>query len=165
MIHQCIILRGISGSGKSTYAQTNYPNAVVCSADNFHMKWVKKEDGTIVREYLYDASKSAVAHSDCLNKFIRSIFECRHDCVVVDNTNLRIWEFQNYLKLARLAGYQVTIVEMRGHTTETGPELCASRNQHAVPADVVMKMHELFEELEANSLPKSIQVIKALVMK
>lgn len=165
MSKQCIIMRGISGSGKSTYIQTNYPNAVVCSADNFHMKRVNTEDGTVTHEYQYDVSKSAIAHSCCLNDFIGAVLGERVDCVVVDNTNLRIWEFQNYIKLARLVGYKVTIVEMRGHTTETGPEFCASRNQHAVPVDVVMKMHDSFEELNVQALPRSVQVVKVLVMK
>jgi len=33
-----VIMRGVSGSGKSTYARTNYPSATILSSDDY---WTK----------------------------------------------------------------------------------------------------------------------------
>ena len=84
---QVKIMRGCSGSGKSTYIKNHFPDAYVCSADDF---WLDK-DGN----YKFDLSKHGQSHAWCLRKFIDYLEKMRQDpyllnpssCIVVDNTN------------------------------------------------------------------------------
>jgi hypothetical protein len=142
-----IIVRGVSGSGKSRYAQTmkekNNP-CIVCSADNHFM--VPTGDmyrGEPVREYRFDPLKLAENHQACMNFYLGTL---RHGCplIVVDNTNIHRWEYMNYEEAALLAGYEVSIVEYRVNTIDE-LKLCIRRNQHRVPADIIAKMAIEFE--------------------
>jgi len=127
------ILRGPSGAGKSTYIQKNLEGIPVVSADHFFMN-----DG----EYDFNPSLLAQAHNECLGRFI-SFVENGGD-VVVDNTNIHIWEFANYDHIANMLGYKVVLVEFRVRTVE-GIQKCAERNAHGVPADIVARMAMNFE--------------------
>ena len=151
-----VILRGISGSGKSTYGKTHYPDAVVCSADAHRMQKVTNPDGTTSRVYRFDASMVGADHSNCLNDFIVEI-ERGSPLIVVDNTNIRLWEIQNYVKLARIFGYVIEIVEMTLYFNDDA-KLCAQRNIHEVPEETVLSMAALFEPMHADDLPPGSSV-------
>lgn len=59
--------------------------------------------------------------------------------IVVDNTNLDTWEWQNYHNIARAFPYRVehhTWVVM----TVREMHLCAARNKHGVPLAVIAQM-------------------------
>jgi len=133
-----VILRGISGSGKSTYASKHYPNAVVCSADNFF------QEG---RYYNFDVTKLAEAHNECMSRFITLVSKGETQgisCVVVDNTNIHRWEYENYAKLAAAFKCEVEIVEFVPQTIEA-VKRCIRRNVHRVPAEIIARMAVEFE--------------------
>src|SRR5947208_2089191 len=98
-----LIMRGLPGSGKSTWVEENHPNAYVCSADHYHMR-----DGI----FCYNAAKSAEAHKQCLGKFLRVLQdEAAGEFpyglpseVVIDNTNTTAWEISPYHRLAAAPG-------------------------------------------------------------
>lgn len=102
----CFILRGVSGSGKSTFASTLASNmdAVVCTADDFFY-----ENG----HYKFDADKLADAHEQCQQKFLDALKEKKN--VIVANTNTWEKEFSFYINEARRAKYRVfsLVVENR----------------------------------------------------
>lgn len=100
------IMRGLSGSGKSYIAEKiagEYKNVDVelCSADHFFVK----EDGT----YMFDGDKLKEAHQECQAKAGTACSEGK--IVIIDNTNVRRWELQHYVKLAADYSYTVLIVE------------------------------------------------------
>jgi len=160
---KCVILRGVAGSGKSTYGKQFYPNAYVCSADFYHMYDVTQPDGSVKSEYKWDPGKAGMAHSNCMNDFIEAVSK-GVELVVVDNTNIRRYEFQNYVKLARVFGYVVNIIEMTLRSPDD-MRLCAGRNQHGVPEPVVQSMTDLFEPAEALDLPRDVQVKKVYIQR
>ena len=141
-MRQAIIMRGIPGSGKSTYVRETLwkefevpmPREVpvVCSADDFHMV-----DG----EYKFDPKNIQKAHRACLKKFIDA---CRKGSplVIVDNTNTQQWEYVQYVNIAQSFGYDVKIVEFRITATQS-----YERNVHNVPLDVIEKMYERFQSV------------------
>ena len=66
------------------------------------------------------------------------------EAIAVDNTNIHRWEYQNYELAARMAGYDVEILEVMPNTREEMRE-CARRNIHGVPVDIVARMLIEFE--------------------
>ena len=135
---EVVILRGIPGSGKSRYARDHcLASAVVCSADDYFM---------VGGEYEFDPTKLAIAHVKCMGKFIDALH--RGDVqVVVDNTCVHLWEFENYMKIGADFGYEVNVVDFRVLTTEH-LKVCIERNVHGVPADIIARMALEFEPYE-----------------
>lgn len=115
---QVIILSGISGSGKSTYARRNYPGAVVCSADKFPGLYV---DGELQFAKLSDA------HNACLRDFTVALLEGR-SVIVVDNTNTTSVEIAPYAAMALAFGAELLVV-----TIECDTDTAHGRNLHNVP--------------------------------
>lgn len=130
---QVVLLRGPSGSGKSTYVKKNFPDAVVCSADNFHID----SKGN----YNWKPQNVAKAHGWCKSEFKKALKEGR-PLVVVDNTNTQRWEMEPYVKMARKAGYKLRVVRLK-----TPTDVAAMRNVHNVPAASVKKMAARMEDV------------------
>lgn len=124
-----IILRGLPGSGKSTLAKQLGEGGVVYSTDDFFMV-----DG----EYKFDPKKLGGYHADNVRRAERAMIEGITP-VVVDNTNVSMYEFKNYIKLANEYGYKVEIHEPDTEWKFDADEL-ARRNTHGVPKEVIEKM-------------------------
>lgn len=139
-----IIMRGIAGSGKDSYIQNRFFKSTVarsgekkvkvCSADDYFVKHGK---------YVFDPSKLAEAHSTCYRAFLDAVAS-EYNIIVINNTNIHRWEYANYDYAAGLFGYEVEIVEMQVETLGQA-RLCAYRNTHGVPAEIVAKMAMEFE--------------------
>ena len=134
------ILRGPSGAGKGHYIQNNIiqdigiNKVVVCSADDYFNR-----NG----EYDFDAALLPQAHQACMSKVLQAVL-IGHECIVVDNTHTRYWEYENYVKLGKRHGYKINILELVPETLEE-MRLCAKRNVHNVPASVIAKQCMRFE--------------------
>ena len=125
---EVIILSGISGSGKSTYAdelcERKYTGKNICtvSADHYFM---------ILDSYYFDPKKLGRAHAQCLRNYTEALLGGRADeadVIIVDNTNTTVVELAPYVALASAYEAKVTLV-----TVEVGPETAAMRNRHGVP--------------------------------
>lgn len=128
-----IILRGISGSGKSTYARkikSDLP-IVIVSADDHFMK-----DG----EYIFNPAELPEAHRKCFmncDDYLDAEFD-----VIVDNTNTSLWEISPYMMLAQKHRASVEIVRV-----DCDPKVAAARNTHGVPEGAVHAMAKRMEPL------------------
>jgi predicted kinase len=159
------IMRGAAGSGKSSWVRENCsdPLMYVVSADDFWMEthFIREEgvDGGEVRKtevYRFDIKRLAESHQDCLCRFIDAVVE-GYDEIVVDNTNIRKWQYAPYVKIAKAYGYEVKIIEFRPVTLED-VRTCVRRNIHDVPEETVIRMcvdfepdEEAFEVLKISS--------------
>lgn len=123
-----IVLRGLPGSGKSTWAARHHPEAVICSADHFF----EGPDG-----YRFDESRLGEAHAACAAKAIEAM-AAGAPTVVVDNTHSQPWEWRVVSAAARALGYRLEVVDLfdAGLTDDA----LAVRNRHDVPADVIAAM-------------------------
>jgi predicted kinase len=129
------LVRGIPGSGKSTFAKHIWNEYAVCEADKF---FHNKETG----EYNFDASRLKEAHEWCRNEVETRMKDHQanpqyYSEIVVSNTFTQEWEMQTYVDLANKYGYQVTtlIVENRH----------GNKNVHNVPDETLDRMRNRFE--------------------
>ncbi len=97
-----VVLRGISGSGKSTWVREQAPEAFVVSADHFFIK-----DG----EYRFDPTRLQEAHQACYRAFVEAVAR-KEPFIAVDNTNISVWEMAPYVVHGRVFGYDVEILTM-----------------------------------------------------
>lgn len=123
-----ILIRGVSGSGKSTIAELFVSKNEVCSADDFFIN----EAG----EYKFDASKLKKAHEYCQTK-CRLKMTSEKPIIVVANTFTREWEMEEYYNLAKEFKYRVhsIIVENRHD----------GKNIHGVPDEMIEAQKNRFE--------------------
>jgi hypothetical protein len=126
-----ILLRGAPGSGKSTWAaryKAAYPEeTVVISATNYFRGW----DG-VVRFQEHQLRES---HGWCAVLFHQLLY-LRTPRIVVDNTNLRCWEYATYW------------IATAGRAYRCFQKVCTGRypNTNGVPDALVTRMRERFEQ-------------------
>jgi predicted kinase len=119
------IIRGIPGSGKSTFA--NSLDCPVFEADMYFMN-----DG----EYKFEADKLKLAHNWCKLRVEHSM-EDDFQKIAVSNTFTQEWEMEAYYEMAKQYGYTVfsVIIENRH----------GGVNEHGVPEDKLQMMKDRFE--------------------
>jgi len=114
-----IILRSVSGAGKSTFANMICENIgwVVVSADDYFTD----ADGN----YNYDFNKIGAAHKQCQDRFMEALKESAVTGIIVSNTNTKESDFKFYIEAAEKVGAQIfSIVLENRHGNE---------NIHGVP--------------------------------
>ena len=118
-MNNLILLRGVSGSGKSTIAPM-FENAVLVSTDDFFLD----EYG----DYVFDANSLVINHQKC-QLAVDMMMQDEEKLIVVHNTFTVDWEMDAYFDLAKKHGYAVhTIIVENRH---------GSRNVHDVPQDAI----------------------------
>lgn len=118
------IIRGVPGSGKSTYAKT-------LGVVHYESDMYFERDG----EYKFDKELLPRAHSWCFRK-VREAMDKGID-VAVSNTFTQRWEMQRFIESARDRDYRVVVVE------------CAHQfqNLHNVPDEHVDRMRRRWQEI------------------
>ena len=120
------IVRGVSGSGKSTFAETL--GCPVFSADDYFTYM----DGS----YKFDASELKQAHEYCQNitsKYMKS----NESKIAVANTFTQEWEMSPYFEMADRYKYRIhTVIVENRH---------GNKNIHNVPDEKVLQMEKRFE--------------------
>ena len=126
------VMRGVSGSGKSTWVRENATDdAIVASADEFFIT----EDG----EYDFDPGQLGEAHDMCFAKVLDAC--CLEVDIFVDNTNMTLEEIAPYRMLARRYGYDIRYVRMKC------PLDTAIERSEKAPAEAIERQAESFEGL------------------
>lgn len=127
-----IILRGIAGAGKSSFAKllsNGYPHplSVICSADDALIN----QDG----EYVWSPERMHMAHQYCKDTATLAC-ACETPLVIIDNTNTTPKEYKFYVELAQEYGYNVrSIIVENTH---------GNKSIHDVPEETMEKMRNRF---------------------
>jgi predicted kinase len=128
------LVRGLPGSGKTSFASAIWNDYAVCEADKF---FYDKEGN-----YNFDPSKLKEAHTWCKNEVESRMIEHQNNQqyypeIAVSNTFTQEWEMEDYFKLAEKYGYKVVslIIENRH----------GGQNVHGVPEDKLQIMKDRFQ--------------------
>jgi predicted kinase len=128
------LVRGLPGSGKSTFATHIWNEYAVCEADKF---FYDKEGN-----YNFDPTKLKDAHAWCRQEVETRMIDHQNNEqyypeIAVSNTFTQEWEMEEYFKLAEKYNYKVVslIVENRH----------GGKNVHGVPDDKLEIMKNRFQ--------------------
>lgn len=141
---QLVILRGPSGTGKSTIARHLQEQAIreimpagwrgsltalergvivpICEADNF---WGS--------QYNFNVGYLGDAHKWC-QLCVKSAMIGESECIIASNTSIKVRDLRPYLDLASEFGYEVRIIRSPGPWDVS---LMSQRNEHGVPFEVL----------------------------
>ena len=135
------IIRGISGSGKSTQAKKikAKEGGVIYSTDEFFYD----QEGN----YNWTQEDLIPNHQKNIKRAYRAMQQGLSP-VIIDNTNLKYSpDAEPYVKIARKFGYEIKVVEPNTPWAFNAKEL-AKRNSHGTPEDVIQKMISDYESPE-----------------
>jgi len=140
------ILRGISGSGKTTWARAQKETARIISTDACF-----EASGT----YTFDATKLHEYHRRTFRDFLEAVLR-KEPWIIVDNTNIKLWEFMPYVAAAEAYDYTVEIL-----TFSCSIATSLQRKQLVAEWKVRQKARDLEEE--TRHFPRSIQDIHTVI--
>lgn len=123
-----VVMQGAPGSGKSTIAAeiAQKLDAIVCSTDS------EMYENDV---YVFRVEKLGPAHEATFQR-AKSAMEGGHN-VILDNTNIRVWEPKRYIQEAVRLGYAVCF------------QRCVGRwdSVHGVPVEKIEQMRRDMEQL------------------
>jgi uridine kinase len=120
-----IIVRGVSGVGKTTFANIVAEPKVVCTADDYF-----EQDG----KYNFDPTKLGEAHKQSMNRFDQALMNPAVKNIVVANTNVKPTDYRYYVDKANEAGVKVIYVVLEKRHDNP--------NVHSVPDHVLQRQHD-----------------------
>lgn len=132
---KAVILRGLPGSGKSTYL-TSLLSGLDKSAYRVH-----STDQYFFKNGQYSFDTALLEKHHCLNKlaFLKSLQE-GVSLVICDNTNIEAWQYEPYIQQASGAGYDVELVSIGLFKNEAAHVKYQARNSHGVALSVIQNM-------------------------
>ncbi|XP_037506362.1 uncharacterized protein LOC119382640 isoform X2 [Rhipicephalus sanguineus] len=129
-----VLMRGLPGSGKTFLAQKICGRGVVLSADHFFCQGGK---------YNFDKSRLSEAHEWNKRRAKKFIQEGRSP-IIIDNTNVEMWEMMPYVALALRAKYHVCVLEPDTPWKFDARQL-TQKNTHGVPRRTIDSMLERYD--------------------
>lgn len=139
------VMRGISGSGKSTKAKSlpgittqnifSTDDLIADNSENYKKFFKQMEEND-------DWTPLALKHEELLNMLRKAIMQGKSP-LALDNTNLNAWNCKEHVQTAIKNGYQVIFVDVG--TGGLSPKELAERNNHGVNEEIIQKMIDKYE--------------------
>lgn len=132
------IIRGIPGSGKSTFAKRMMETSKFDVKNHFEADMYFVVNG----KYLWKKDDLAKAHQWCFDKVEKTLAE-GENCIV-SNTFITKWSLEPYIKMCQKNNYRYFVIRL-----ETRHD-----NIHGVPKEVVRQMEQNFEDFPGETIIK-----------
>lgn len=144
-----VLMRGLPGSGKTTLAlKMCGATGVILSADHFFY-----QDG----RYSFDKARLSEAH-EWNKRRAKQAMQEGHTPVIIDNTNVEVWEMMPYVALALRSKYHVCMLEPDTPWKFDARQL-AQKNMHGVARRTIDSMLERYDRnVTSESLCESFGV-------
>lgn len=151
-----VCMRGAPGSGKSYLARVivdrtmngNYADHIFTTDDHFVDARTK--------QYRFDRSRLSEAHERNQARVARRAAD-GWSPIVVDNTNMKVWEMQPYFREAVKHGYLIRILEPNTPWRIAVGKL-AQRNSHGVDQEQIARMLTNYEPASVQDVLHSMQI-------
>lgn len=121
-----VLIRAVSGAGKSTFASYLAPDSCICCADDFFTDEVGN--------YNFDASKLGQAHKACQDKYLKLLDDPLVDDIIVSNTNTKESDYKFYLEEAEKRNIVVFSLVLENRH--------GGSNIHGVPLEVLERQEQ-----------------------
>lgn len=156
MSKKLFLIRGLQGSGKTTFA--SYLKALVGITEEVVHVEADMYFTTLAGEYKWDPKFTVKAHDWCRSKALDAMVS--GITCIVSNTFTTEAELHPYIELAKGLDYRVTILTVE--TTLSAEEL-AKRNTHGVPQAAIEKYRDRWQTLHtlAKASDKSVKGLPA----
>jgi predicted kinase len=125
------IIRGLPGSGKTTYAKIHYPNTFHIEADMFHVRG---------GEYLFELRRLGMAHELCMN-IVGEVLRTGADAVV-SNTFIAARDIKRYIGIAEFYDMPYIVIRCTG----------SFGSIHNVPEETMENMRRRFVDFPGEIL-------------
>ncbi|CAB3227016.1 unnamed protein product [Arctia plantaginis] len=140
-----IIMRGLPGSGKSHLARLIVETLIGPSLSSYNNHVFSSDDYFMVRgKYQYDKSYISYAHSWNQNRVETSAIQGLSP-IIIDNTNIEIWEMRPYVVQGLMNGYIIEVVEPMTPWAKI-PRQLFNMNTHKVPLQKIKRMLDNYVE-------------------
>lgn len=158
MKHKLIFMRGLPGSGKSTKA-SQLAHEVYEASDGKVVAAILSTDDYFMcgPRYLFDAGELKWAHAWNLRRAMK-LMKVIHPLIIIDNTNLQLWEMREYVRAAVDKNYDIEFCAPDTWWANSVPN-CAEENTHGVPREKIEEMAARYEPLPPLDHPNVIRAI------
>ncbi|KAH9630115.1 hypothetical protein HF086_004821 [Spodoptera exigua] len=140
-----ILMRGVPGSGKSYLARKLVDMMVGGGPHNYRTHILTTDDYFMIRgQYQYDKFRLSEAHAWNQQR-ARSALRMGLSPVIIDNTNIELWEMEPYLREGVKNGYIIEVVEPTTPWAKKA-NILMKKNVHNVPLVSIKRMLENYRE-------------------
>lgn len=148
-----IIMRGPAGCGKSTMANALLKQIGLLEHYNSRDFIFSSDDFFLTRRgYKFDPNLLPDAH-EWNRKRVRSKAAAGWSPIIIDNTNIMVWEMQPYVQIAVMNGYVLELLEPQTTWCKSATKL-SQRNVHQVPKESIQRMLDRYEKTSVAELLK-----------
>lgn len=90
----------------------------------------------ILCSYEFDPTKLKDAHQSCADEALREMSVNHRPLVIIDNTNVKNWEYKKYLQIAKDHSYTVLLLESKTPWARD-PEVLVQKSKHGLELEAL----------------------------
>lgn len=139
-----IIMRGVSGSGKSYLAKHIVDYTIGPSPQNYS-RHIFSADDYFMRAGVYQYNRDSLHEAHAMNQ--RNVCKATNNGlspILVDNTNTELWEMEPFIRDGVRNGYTIEFVEPNTPWSRNASEL-ERKNTHGVPRENIRRMLDRYD--------------------
>lgn len=141
-----VILRGVPGSGKSSFVdllRSTSKNVAIHAIDDLHVD--------LSGNFLWDEENQSRLYTLNFANFVKSC-SAGTEVVICDAINIETKDFENYVDIAKKFDYQVYVVT----PDQPSPSLSTKRNKHHTSSTQAKEMYQRWQHWPSDKMLKEL---------